>query len=50
MKLELDLWCHLLDVYNKFQINISKHVEKNPGKLKNIQNGKNNRQNSENKI
>ena len=38
MKLELNLWCRLLDVYRKFQINISKHVEKKPGKLKNLQN------------
>ena len=30
MKLELDLWCRLLDVYSKFQNNISKHVEKSP--------------------
>ena len=30
MKLNPDLWCRLLDVYNKFQINISKHVEKSP--------------------
>ena len=28
MKLELDLWRHLLDVYTKFQIDISEHVEK----------------------
>ena len=35
-KLELDLWCRLLDiyVYIKFEINIWKHVEKMPGKLK----------------
>ena len=38
MKLELDLWCRLLDVYSRFQINISKHVEKKPGKLTKIQN------------
>ena len=28
MKLELDVWHHLLDVYTKFQTDISKHVEK----------------------
>ena len=28
MKLELDMWHHLLDVYTKFQIDISKHVER----------------------
>ena len=38
MKFELDLWCGPLDVYSKFQINISKHVEKKPGKLKKMQN------------
>ena len=37
MKLELDVWHHLLDVYIKFQIDISKHVEK-PGKFGKIQN------------
>ena len=30
MKLELDLWCRLLDVYSKFEINVWKHVEKSP--------------------
>ena len=29
MKLELDMWHHLLDVYAKFQTDISKHVQKN---------------------
>ena len=38
MKLELDLWCRLLDVYSKFQINIWKYVDKKPEKLKKIQN------------
>ena len=38
MNLELDLWCRLLDVYSKFQVNISSNVEKKPGKLKKIQN------------
>ena len=28
MKLELDVWCSLLDVYTKFQIDISKHLKK----------------------
>ena len=30
MKLELDVWHHPLDVYAKFQIDIAKHVQKNP--------------------
>ena len=33
MKLELDMWHHLLDVYTKFQTDISKHVQKKAGKL-----------------
>ena len=33
MKLKLDMSCHLLNVYTKFQIDISKHVEKKSGKL-----------------
>ena len=33
MKLELGLWCLLLDVYIKFQIDISQHVENNHRKL-----------------
>ena len=28
MKLKFDVSCHLLNVYTKFQIDISKHVEK----------------------
>ena len=28
MKPELDMWCYLPDVYTKFQIDISKHVNK----------------------
>ena len=28
MKLELDVWRHLLEVYTKFEIDISKYVEK----------------------
>ena len=30
MKLKLDMSSHLLNVYTKFQIDISKHVEKSP--------------------
>ena len=30
MKLELDMWQYLLDVYTKFQTDISKHVQKSP--------------------
>ena len=30
MKLKLGISCHLLNVYTKFQIDISKHVEKRP--------------------
>ena len=33
MKLKLDTWHHLLDVYTKFQTDISKHVQKKSGKL-----------------
>ena len=33
MKLELDMWHHLLDVYTKFQTEISKHEQKKSGKL-----------------
>ena len=39
-----------LHVYTKFQTDISKHVEKKPGKLRKIQNVQNNRQNSEDNI
>ena len=38
MKLELAVWHYLLNVYTMFQIDISKHVEKKPGKLNKIQN------------
>ena len=38
IKLELDVLHHLLHVYAKFQTDISKHVEKKPGKLRKIQN------------
>ena len=47
IKLELDVWHHLRNVNTKFQTNISKHVEINPGKLRKIQNGQNYRQNSD---
>ena len=30
MELKLDMPCHLQNVYTKFQIDISKHVEKSP--------------------
>ena len=30
MKLELDVWHHPLDVYAKFQTDMSKHVQKSP--------------------
>ena len=30
IKLELDVWHHPLDVYAKFQTDISKHVQKSP--------------------
>ena len=33
MKLELDVWHHPLDVYAKFQTDISQHVQKKNGKL-----------------
>ena len=32
MQFKLDMLCHLLNVYTKFQINISKHVEEKSGK------------------
>ena len=32
MQLNLDMSCHLLNVYTKFQIDISKHVEEKSGK------------------
>ena len=38
MKLELDMWHYLLNVYTMFQNDISKHVEKKPGKLRKIKN------------
>ena len=38
MKLDLDVLHYLLYVYTMFQIDISKYVEKKPGKLGKIQN------------
>ena len=32
MQIKLDMSCHLLNVYTKFQIDISKHVEEKSGK------------------
>ena len=49
MKLELDVWHHLLNVYTMFQIDISKHVEKSAENFAKSKTRKNNRQNSENK-
>ena len=46
MKLELDVWHHWLDVYTKFQIDISKHVEKSPENFEKFKTHKNNDQNS----
>ena len=37
MKLKLDVWHYLLNVYAMFENDISKHVEKKPGKLRKIQ-------------
>ena len=50
MKLELDVWHYLLNVYAMFQNDISKHVEKNPENFAKSKTRKNNRQNSENTI
>ena len=50
MKLELDVWHYLLNVYTMFQNDISKHVEKNPENFAKSKTRKNNRQNSENNI
>ena len=33
MKLELDVWYHPLEIYAKFQTDISIHVQKESGKL-----------------
>ena len=50
MKLELDVWHYLLNVYTMFQNDISKHVEKTPENFAKSKMRKNIRQNSENKI
>ena len=50
MKLEVDVWHYLLNVYTMFQIDISKHVEKSPENFTKSKTRKNNRQNSENTI
>ena len=50
MKLELDMWRQLLDLYTKFKLSISKDAEKIPKYLKKFKTHKNNRQSSENKI
>ena len=50
MKLALDVWHHPLDVYAKFQIDISKHVQKSPENFAKCKTRKNNRQNYENDI
>ena len=50
MKLELDVWHYLLNVYTMFQIDISKHVEKSAENFAESKTRKNNRQNSENMI
>ena len=50
MKLEIDVWHRLIDAYTKFQIIISKHVEKSLESLNRSKRRKNNRQSSENKI
>ena len=50
MKLELDVWHHLLDVYTKFQIDIPKHVKKALKTSKNPKHAKIIAKNSENMI
>ena len=42
MKLEIDIWHHLLKVHTKFQIDISKHVKKAPKTFKKSETHKNN--------
>ena len=43
MQLKLDMSCHLLNVYTKFQIDISKHVEKSPENADGRTDGRTNR-------
>ena len=50
MKLELDVWHYILNVYTMFQNDISKHVEKSPENFAKSKTRKNNRQNSEKTI
>ena len=50
MKLELDVWHYLLNVYTMFQNDILKHVEINSENFAKSKTRKNNRQNSENMI
>ena len=50
MKLELDMWHYLLNVYTMFQNDIWKHVKKSPENFAKSKTRKNNRQNSENMI
>ena len=50
MKLELDMWRHLLDIYDRFEIDISKDAEKNGKLLFKSKTRKNSCLNSENKI
>ena len=50
IKLKLDLWHHLLNVSTKFQIDISKHVEKSLENLEKSKICENNRQNSKHKV
>ena len=45
MKLELDVWHRIINVYTKFQIDISKHVKKNRKTKKKSKTRKDNRQN-----
>ena len=46
MKLELDVWHYLLNVYTMFQNDISKHVEKKTENFSKSKTRKDNRQNS----
>ena len=39
MLLKLDMSCHLLNVYIKFEIDISKHVEEKSGKRRRMDGG-----------
>ena len=48
MKLELDVWHYLLNVYTMLENDISKHVEKIPENFAKTKTRKNNGQNSEN--